>query len=259
MKSNYPIKWVPATPEYILAGIQEEWRRFALDCGLTAEDMEGQMPTFNTTIRQWCDDAMLDEWMPLGQALNLTWGTKFTRKQWRQVLEPAREKTIRGVCELVATQAQRPLIPPAKILGHECKSTGAFLAIRSLLIEAGAPANLRPSSRVEPYLKKWPKVFQKEIDRLALGGLPYKLVNESWPILTGLTWTVGALLLVTGSILKVPEMIIVGVFLFAAGWLGGLFYRGPLALEYVKTFRDLVELIVEKQQAGGFGFKESSK
>ncbi len=248
MKVIYPIQWVPATPEYILAGIQEEWRQFSQDCGLTAEDRERQMPTFNTTIQQWCDDAMLDEWMPLSKALNQTWGTKFTRKQWRQVLEPAREKTIRGVCELLATQAQRPLIPSAKILGHECKSAGVFLAIRSLLIEAGAPANLRPSSNVEPYLKKWPKVFQEKIERLALGGLPYKLVNKFWPILTGSTWTVGALLLVAGSISKVPEMIIVGVFLFAAGWLGGLLYRGPLALENVKTFRDLAELIVKKQR-----------
>lgn len=257
MKSSYPIQWLPATPEYILAGIQEEWRQFARDCELTAEDRERQMPTFNTTIRRWCDDAMLDEWMPLGQALNQTWGTKFTRKQWRQVLEPAREKTIRGVCELLATQAQRPLVPPAKILGHECQSAGVFLAIRSLLIAAGAPANLRPSSSVEPYLKKWPKVFQEEIDPLVLGGLPYKLVNEFWPILTGLTSTVGALLLVAGSISKVPETIIVGVFLFAGGWLGGLLYRGPLTLESANTFRDLVEIIVKKQRA--YGFTENSK
>ena len=169
MKSSYPITWLPATPEYILAGIQAEWRQFALDCEFTAEDMERQMPTFNTTIRQWCDDAMLDEWTPLGTALNQTWGTKFTRKQWRQVLEPAREKTIRGVCELLATQARRPLIPPAIILGRECKSAGVFLAIRSLLIEAGAPARLRPSSSVEPYLKKWPKVFHEKINRSVHG------------------------------------------------------------------------------------------
>jgi len=253
MKSGYPITWLPATPDYILAYIQEEWRQFAQDCGYTAEDMKRQMPTFNTTIRQWCADVILDEWTPLGEALNQTWGINFTRKQWRQVLEPAREKTLRGVCELLAMQAKRPLVSPAKILGHEYQSAGIFLAIRSLLIEAGAPASLRPSSRVESYLNKWPKVFHKKIARLALGGLPYKLANKFWPILAGSTCMIGALLLIAGSISKVPETVIAGVFLFGGGWLGGFFYRGPLALENVDTFRDLVELIVKKQQFYGFG------
>lgn len=202
---------------------------------------------------------MLDEWTPLGQALNQDWGTKFTRKQWRQVLEPAREKTIQGVCELLATQAQRPLIPPARIFGRECQSAGVFLAIRAVLIERGVPADLRPSSRMEPYLTKWPKVFQDQIDRLAPGGLPYNLANESWPMLTGLICTVGALLLVAGSIVRTPEMTIVGVFLFAGGWLSGLVYRGPLALENVSTFRDLVEVIVQQQWSSGFGFTENSQ
>jgi len=166
MKSFYPIMWLPATPEYILAYLQEEWHQFAGSCRLAAAEADKCRPTFNTTIRQWCDDAILD-------------------------------------------------------------------------------------------VKKWPKVFQGEINRLALGGLPFKLVNKFWPRLTGSTWSVGALLLIAGSISKVPEMIVVGVLLFAAGWLGGLLYRGPLALENVKTFRDLTEIIVKREEYNGFPFTKT--
>jgi hypothetical protein len=59
---------------------------------------------------------------------------------------PAREKTLRGVCELLATQARRPLVPPANMLGRECASAGVFLAMRALLVQVGAPPDLRPSA-----------------------------------------------------------------------------------------------------------------
>ncbi len=258
MKANYPIRWVPATPEYVLAYMQEEWRQFAGDCRLSAGEMEKHMPTFNTTIQEWCDEQMLDEWMPLGKQLNLTWDTSFTRKQWREVFAPAGQKTIRGVCELLAAQAKRPVIPPAKILGHESKSAGVFLAIRALLIEAGAPANLRPSFSLEPCLKKWRKVFLRKIDRLVLGGLPYVPQNKFWTRLAAATCGVGVLLLgVSGFVKESPEVVIAGVLLFATGYLGSICH-GPLALENVNTFRDLVELIVKKQRLCGFDPQRNS-
>lgn len=220
MKTSYPIQWMPATPEYILAYIQEEWRRFAAECHLPATESKKHIPTFATTIQAWCDEEMLDEWMELGTQLNQTWETNFTRKQWRQVLKPAHEKTLRDACELLATRAQRPVISPAKIFGRECKSAGIFLAIRSLLIEAGAPANLRPSSRVEPYLKKRPKIFLRKIDRLILGGLPYASGNKFWTKLTAVTCVVGALLLGVGCFLKESPKLLLSASscLPPAGW-----------------------------------------
>jgi len=39
--------------------------------------------------------------------------------------------------------------------------------------------------------------------------------------------------------------------------LGGLLYRGPLALENVKTFRDLTEIIVKREEYNGFPFTKT--
>ena len=256
MKSHYPIKWLPATPEYILAGFQEEWRQFALfEAGYTTEELEQRMPSFHTTIKQWCDDAILDEWVPLNQALNEAWDTKFSRKQWREVLEPACEKTLRGVCELLASQVQRPLLPRAKLLGRNCPTARVFLAIRSMLVKAGAPANIRPSSAIEPYLRKWPKVFQEKVARLSLGGLPFKSKRHAWRTFASAGSLAGVLLLILRPVFKLPEIVIFGVIIFAAGWIAGACFRWPLTLENVNTFRDLAELIVKKQQAYGFNFK----
>jgi len=248
MNAVYSIQWVPVTPEYILASFQEEWRQIALP---DAQE-ERELPTFTTTIAQWRDLLDLVDWSRLGRALNEAWGTNFSRQQWREVLEPSRKKTLRGVCDLLASQAKRPLVPPAKLLGHECAAAGVFLAVRSLLLQAGVPDDLRPSTTLEPVLRKWPKVFQNEIARLCPGGLPFVFAGWFGGALTGLICLMGWLLMVVGSSASVAELIIVGVLLCGAGWIGGLFYHGPLALKNVSDFRQLAELIVEQQQRYGF-------
>jgi hypothetical protein len=102
MKAAYPVQWVSATPEYILASIQGEWRQIMLPDATEERDL----PTFNTTIAQWRDLLDLVEWRPLGRSLNKAWGTNFSRQQWREVLEPARKKTLRGVVADAANKSQ---------------------------------------------------------------------------------------------------------------------------------------------------------
>ena len=108
-------------------------------------------------------------------------------------------------------------------------------------------------------MRKWPKVFQKQIAQLSPGGLPFIHGGRFWSRFTALTFLVGVLLLVIGSIFHLAEVTIVGVVLCGAGWIGGLFYHGPLTLENVNSFRQLAELIVEKQQRYGFGPRPSEK
>ena len=47
-----------------------------------------------------------------------------------------------------------------------------------------------------------------------------------------------------------PEYILASI---QEEWIGGLLYHGPLTLENVNTFRQLAELIIQKQQRYGFG------
>jgi len=249
MKVDYPIQWVPVTPDYILASMQEEWRQIALP----DPTEERELPTFTTTIAQWRDLLDLLDWRRLGRALNEAWGTSFSRQQWREVLEPPREKTLRQVCELLASQAKRPLVPPATLLGHRCGSAGVFLAIRAMLIHAGVRDCVRPSTALQPMLRKRPEVFLRQVARLSPGGLPFAFRGGLWRTVTTLICLLGVLLLVIGGTSDIPEIILTGVVLCGAGWIGELSYHGPLTLENVTTFRQLAELVVQKQQQYGFG------
>ena len=260
MKAEYPIECVPATPEYILASIREEWRQSALLDGEEPQEVERQLPTFATTVHEWREDLDLVGWRPLGKALNEDWGTQFTKCQWFSVLMPAREKTLGGVCELLATQARRRLVPPAKMLGRECPSAGVFLAIRALLIKAGAPPDLRPSTPLGPFLHKWPEVFLQQVSRLAPGGVPFTRKNEAFNTLIALSYILTGLLLLLGLLVKDPWMTCGAVVLYALGWIGagcGRWFPGPLKLETVIDFRGLTEAIVEQQFRAGFGPEKS--
>lgn len=182
MKNDYPIEWVPATPEYILGCLQEEWRQ----CAIVEEDAERerQVPAFTTTVHQWREAMDLVWWSPLGHALNKQWRIRISEWQWFQALVPARDKTLRDVCNLLATQARRPAFPRSRLLGSPSGLAGVFLAIRCLLEKSGAPPGLRPSSPLAPCLEKWPRVFEEEISRLAPGLLFYH-ENKFFTALSG--------------------------------------------------------------------------
>jgi hypothetical protein len=259
MNVDHPIERVPATPEYILACFREEWRQCALPDGENEAGKDPQLPAFETTIHEWREALDLVWWSPLGQGLNKLWGTKFSERRWFSVLVPAREKTLRGVCELLASEARRPLVPATRLLGRNCESAAVFLAIRSLLVQAGAAPDLRPSTPLQPFLRKWPKVFLQEVSRLAPGGLPFRFENTYLHLLTGLSLILGCLLLLLTALVEEPWLIIGGVFLFAAGWIvglvGGTYFPGRLILGNVATFRGLTEAIVAQQRRYGFAPK----
>ncbi len=248
--AGYQVRWVPATPEYILAHLQEEWRQ----CAVTGDPNEpaSQPPTFVTTVHEWRQELDLVWWSPLGHALNKEWNTKFSQRQWFGVLVPAREKTLRHVCNLLATAAQRPVFPRRKLLGCDGAAAGVFLAVRSILVQAGAPPPLRPSTPLEPYLRNWPKVFCEQIARLAPGGLPLCFENRFMERCTALSLALGCLLLLLSAFAAEPWLVIGGVALFAFGWFGGLFggswFPGRLKLENTSTFRGLTERIVEQHR-----------
>ncbi|MCX6923027.1 MAG: hypothetical protein NT154_07445, partial [Verrucomicrobia bacterium] len=190
------------------------------------------------------------------RALNEDWGTQFTQCQWFSVLEPAREKTLGGVCELLATQARRRLVPPAKMLGRECPSAGIFLAIRAMLVQAGAPPDLRPSTPLEPFLDKWPEVFLQQVSSLAPGGVPFTRKNEAFNTFIALSYILSGLLLLLSLFVKDPWMTCGALILYGIGWIGAGcsgWFPGPLKLDAVIDFRGLTEAIVVWQRRSGFG------
>src|SRR5262245_5858694 len=134
MNIHYPAIDEPATAEYVLTVLQDMHRQ---QCQYDPEAEPGVVLSFDTTVEQWQDACDLFGGKELGRAHNDFWGISISDDEWREVLEPASQKQLAGVCQLIATQAVRPVVRPARLLGGDCAPAGAFLTIRSLLHQAG--------------------------------------------------------------------------------------------------------------------------
>ena len=127
----------------------------------------------STSVQDWQVDADLLPWPKLADAFNAYWNMNASREQWRLVLTPENNKTIRHVCEFIASAAQIENVNPPKLFGRRCVPAGVFFAVRDLLSRGGADVTeLAPSSELKNYATKHVDVFVNEISRLAPGRLP---------------------------------------------------------------------------------------
>ena len=160
------------TPEDVLE-VLREWHRQEWP------DVEGTASMsldFDTTVRDWWFFALMDDSRPapnIGLRVNGIFGTDFSVNQWRGVVTPWKKKTLRDVCELVATRAEVAQIRPACVLGRECLPAGAFRAVKTRLASTGVDvAKLRPSSSLSDWLRKHYSELVLELAKLAPGRLP---------------------------------------------------------------------------------------
>lgn len=152
------------SPSDILEIIIESYR--------TDLEIEDIQLTFESTVKEWRDACELLDWKQLGRAINEYFSVNFPDDQWREALEPARQRTLKDVCELLSTKATRVAVKPFSIAGVKCLSAGSFLAVRTALKNAGLPvAQIKPSTKLSPYLVKNWVVFWSEIDKIAPGVL----------------------------------------------------------------------------------------
>jgi hypothetical protein len=159
------------TPDDVLEVFVESCRQ---DCAINGECDPEVSIHFDMTVSEWRDACdLLSNSRKLGRALNEWFETDFSDSQWRSVLRPARRRTLRQVCELIATRAQRPVITPASVLGHECLTAGAFFTIREVLRRADFDvADLRPSTALSTFLETRGGMFVSTVAKLGSMGLP---------------------------------------------------------------------------------------
>ena len=187
--------------------------------------------SFDMTVHEWRWACDLVQWKELGRAMNVQFRVFFTDGQWREVLKPEKKKTLRGVCELIASKARVPIIKPLRILGRSCRTAGVFLTIRALLQKAGADVSeLRPSSDLAPFTVKYRDVFLREISKIAPGALPpvrvhHPMYDEAVDKMCR-SWLRGMLCYLLGIILAVACWIIFG-------WGMGLVSSVPLVIGLV--------------------------
>jgi hypothetical protein len=168
MDTHYPTVDVPATPEYILSILQEI-------CDLSHEldgyPQEDSKLTFQTTMDEiwgviFPETSIL--WSEYASDMNRLWRTNCTNQEWKSVL--ASDSTLGELCRIVAERTTRPKILPAKLLGRECKTAGAFLTVRSMLRDAGADVGkIAPSTPLAEYTRRHPDVFMNILPRVTPG------------------------------------------------------------------------------------------
>lgn len=158
----------PANPEQILA-IFQDWQR--LELGRTPSGKE--VFSFNTTVNEWLDSADFLDWKIVSKSLNEFFAANLSKDEWRSAMKPEDKKTLRDICELIASRATLPVLNEAKLLGASCKTASAFLALRARLQLAGVDTTkLRPSARLDDFLRLHTQAMSNSIQKLAPGRMP---------------------------------------------------------------------------------------
>ncbi|MBI1322718.1 hypothetical protein GC170_05985 [bacterium] len=246
MEVRYPTIDKPATPKYILAVLQDMQRQ---QCQHDPEANPGAKLSFETTVAEWRDACDLLGWRELGRAYNQLWAIACSDEDWRTVLEPASQRRLAEVCHLIAARVARPTVRPSRMLGSTCAPAGAFLTIRSLLHDAGAPAcEIAPSTLLAPYTRRFTEVFLGPISRLAPGALPP--VRILTPVYDAAIWgiLVAVVCLLVGACSGAHLLTVSGVVLFASAY-ALTWYAArcllPASVEFgeLRTFRDLAVVV----------------
>jgi hypothetical protein len=236
-----------APPEFVLEVLRDSHRQ---QCAYDPEADPSAQLSFDTTVAHWRDACDLVGTKGLGLALNEIWEIAIPPHAWEAALEPPEVRTLRDVCELIASQAQRTMVLNAGYFGAESRSAGAFLAIRSLLLRAGAdPVSIRPSAPIADASRRYPHVFLGPISRLAPGRLPTITVRTPIHSVAEAMCVVGliAALAFARSFPSVAfaSALVAGVGL-AGTWMAARFIK-PAEVRFgsIVTFRDIATAIAD--------------
>lgn len=250
MNADYPVQELPATPEYILAVIKDSYRQ---QCQYDPEAEKGVLLTPDSTIQEWRGACDLLGWRQLAKAMNDWFKTDFSDEQWKAVLEPAKGKKLRDVCEMLATKAKRLEIKP---FGIGCVNAGIFLTIRSLLKRAGSQETIKPSTPIAPFSRNYLGLFLSEIGQIEPSALPPVKIHNPFYDYSIWAFLLGLAICGIGSFLS-PLLTIFGVFFtglaYIAHWIAAKSRPRKVDFGSIETFRDLTLLIANARKERLFG------
>jgi hypothetical protein len=174
------------------------------------------------------------------------------------VLEPAERRTLRDLCEFIASGAMRPSIEPVRILGRACLPAGAFCAIRALLREAGVNVEaIGPSTSLDGYTRRHLWSFLGPISRLAPGVIPVVRASKPWYDLSSNAFLLGLLVSGAGWLFAAAPLAIAGGILALISYAGTSITSlcPPSRVEFanLRTFGDLATAIAEGGRLDGDG------
>ncbi len=120
------------------------------------------------TIREWRWANDLLGWKELSKFLNQEFRIDITEKTWYETLEPAKTRRLIEVCELISKHATKEYFQERKLFGQPCLKASVFLTIKRNLEKKGVNvSDLRPSSSFNEYLDKH---FSPVLEEITLTG-----------------------------------------------------------------------------------------
>lgn len=174
--------------------------------------------TGEMTIHEWRRANDLMKWKDLSAYLNQEFRIEIPYDNWYKLLEPSRTRKLKDVCQLIAAHAKKDNYQPLTLFGQSCLKAGIFWTIKKNLQDKGVDvSDLRPSSELGRYLDHY---YSPVLEEITLAGI--------------------------NSIEKIDRR------RKKTGFLNAINIFDPDRHETVigdlKTFRDLVEKILEQEQ-----------
>jgi hypothetical protein len=228
------------TPDEVLAIIVDEHRH---QSQVDPEAEPEAVLTFDSSIAEWRLACDLLEWQGLGQALNEGWEMSLSITQWREILEPPRQRTLRTLCEAISLQAQIESLPERGLLGCRSQEGRALRTVRAVLLRLGMPRNeIRASTPIAPVLTRYGSRLLWPCVRLAPNALPpIKHVGRMHQLLV---LTMLSLLLIGSALalLKLPLgdwSLCLALVVMLLLWIPHPLFRGSLVLPGITTLGEL--------------------
>ncbi|MDM1046034.1 hypothetical protein HX004_14485 [Myroides sp. 1354] len=145
---------------------------------LDFEADETIMLNFNTTVSDWRCARDLKPWRPLSRFLNDEFNLTLPEQQWKSVLTPARKRTLREVCELIANHCSFTTVTPIQLLGTPCLSASVFMTLKKYLARRGVKVDdLKPSTSIAPYLTDYFSEMIEQIGIIAKGNKVFEVLD----------------------------------------------------------------------------------
>jgi len=212
--------------------------------------------TMDSSVEEWRNSMDLLRWDKLSDYLNIEFEISPSKEEWQKTLCPAKVKTIRNVCELISRYAKIEIIKPIKLFGNNCLSASLFRSIERNLSKRGVDTtNLRPSSKIEPFLKSNSGEFIEQINKNFTGVIPeIKFATTKYEKANGYAWLIFIITLIASIFIRNIWLVSI-VFLVVALILGYLNNRefnskdGMMTIPEIETFKELIERIISEKYA----------
>ncbi len=218
--------------------------------------LKGQGLTLKTTILDWRDICDLVDTTELWKYLDQYFHMAGDRELWMTILEPQDEKTLGDLCNFIADNAEKEIIRPIKLFGNDCNTAAIFKSLKRRLEDRGMDvSDFKPSSRLEPLVKKYKSVLIEEINQLAPTVLPpidYKTnCVYKWGLRLLLTFIFATVFL--GYRKSNWGWATAGICLigYVMTWLGAWLDPKQASFKNINTVADLVRKIDQRKLASG--------